>query len=156
MPGNTPDKNACVASTLRIRPPFTGHFLGRGLRESGARGTMRIALDALHPSGCPGHRPAYGHDADVINRPVSIGAGSWDCSWLGHRGVVEACHSALLGGRLHAEFVGLFLRNDSDELGNLHDDVFHGLFGRTESTTRRECRSDLVKLLERHPVHDRH
>lgn len=113
-------------------------------------------LDPCECGDAAARRPPCGHDADVANRPVSIGAGSSGCSWLSHRDVVEACYSALLGGRLRAEFVSFFLRNDSDELGNLHDDVFHGLFGRTEATTRCECRGDPVELLERHPVHDRH
>lgn len=101
-------------------------------------------------------RSACEHDAEVVNRPVSIGAGSSGCSLLGPSRTRGGLLLSATCGRLHAEFVGLFLRNDSDELGNLHDDVFHGLFGRTESTTRRECRGDLVELLERHPVHDRH
>ncbi len=39
---------------------LTGHFLGRGLRESGARGTKRIVFGPPWLFGCPGRRPPYG------------------------------------------------------------------------------------------------
>ena len=52
--------NIPVMLERTVYTPFTGYFLGRVLRESCTRGTKRIALDAPHPSGCPGGRPAYG------------------------------------------------------------------------------------------------
>ena len=42
--------------------------------------------------------------------------------------------SALLGGRLQAEFGRFLLGEFSRELGDLHDNVLHGLLGRAEST----------------------
>ena len=54
------------------------------------------------------------------------------------------------------ELMGRFIGERSDELGNLHNDVLDGLLRRAESTARRERRRDLVKLLERHTVHNRH
>src|SRR5699024_3691440 len=72
------------------------------------------------------------------------------------REVLRVEHRVLLvAPRLHAEFVSFFVVERSNELSDLHSDVFHRLLRRAESTARRKRGADLVKLLERRTMHDR-